>query len=82
MAKKRERNRRLKEVAAPETCFFCDEGKDPTIKEHGDLEKFLSERGKILAKERSGLCSTHQRKLSLAIKQARYLGLLPYTPSI
>jgi small subunit ribosomal protein S18 len=42
------------------------------------LSRFLTERGKILPRRLSGISSRHQRQLSVAIKRARYLALLPY----
>jgi small subunit ribosomal protein S18 len=42
------------------------------------LQRFLTERGKILPARLSGITSRHQRQLSVAIKRARYLALLPY----
>jgi small subunit ribosomal protein S18 len=42
------------------------------------LRKFISERGKILPRRRTGTCAKYQRPLSKAIKQARYMALLPY----
>jgi small subunit ribosomal protein S18 len=42
------------------------------------LSRFLSERGKILPRRLSGVSARHQRQLSVAIKRARYLALLPY----
>ena len=42
------------------------------------LSRFISERGKILPRRLSGLTARHQRQLSVAIKRARYLALLPY----
>lgn len=42
------------------------------------LSRFLTERGKILPRRLSGVSSRHQRQLSVAIKRARYLALLPY----
>jgi len=42
------------------------------------LSRFISERGKILPRRLSGLSARHQRQLSVAIKRARYLALLPY----
>ncbi|MDR2724401.1 MAG: 30S ribosomal protein S18 [Holosporaceae bacterium] len=47
--------------------------KDPRI-----LQKFTSERGKIMPSRISAVSAKHQRKLALAIKRARYLALLPY----
>jgi small subunit ribosomal protein S18 len=42
------------------------------------LRKFVSERGKILPRRRTGTSAKYQRPLALAIKQARFLALLPY----
>ena len=43
------------------------------------LKRFISERGKILPRRISGVCAKHQRKLTVAIKRARAIALLPYT---
>lgn len=43
------------------------------------LKKFISERGKILPRRRTGTCAKYQRPLARAIKHARYLALLPYS---
>ncbi len=42
------------------------------------LKKFLNPNGKILSHKRTGVTSKNQRKLSLAIKHARFMGLLPF----
>ena len=42
------------------------------------LSRFLTERGKILPRRLSGISARHQRQMSVAIKRARYLALLPY----
>ncbi len=42
------------------------------------LKKFLSVRGKIIARSKTGLCAKHQRVVTRAIKRARYVALLPY----
>ena len=42
------------------------------------LSRFISERGKILPRRLSGVSARHQRQLSVAIKRARFLALLPY----
>lgn len=59
-------------------CFFCEGKKDPSISETSDLSKFLSERGKIIPRSRSGLCAKHQRALGKNIKHARHLALLSF----
>ncbi len=62
-------------------CVFC---KDPNRKidyKNGDmLRRYLTERGKIRPRRKIGTCARHQRQLSLAIKRARHLALLPYAP--
>lgn len=62
-------------------CAFC---KDPNRKidyKNGDmLRRYLTERGKIRPRRKIGTCARHQRMLSLAIKRARHLALLPYAP--
>ena len=43
------------------------------------LRRFVTERGKILPRRMSGNCAKHQRQLSIAIKRARHIALLPYS---
>ena len=58
-------------------CYFCQRNiKDIDFKESQLLRNFISGSGKIKAKKRTGICSSHQRKLARAIKRARYLALL------
>ena len=62
-------------------CFFCSQGaKDIDYKDAELLKRFLSLQAKIIPSRISGVCAKHQRKLKKAIKQARYLGFLPYIP--
>ncbi|MCH8741599.1 30S ribosomal protein S18 [Patescibacteria group bacterium] len=62
-------------------CYFCKKNiKEIDFKDTELLKKFISGLAKIRAKKRTGVCSSHQRKLSQAIKRARYLGILLYTP--
>lgn len=68
--------RRTREVKGE--CFFCKEKKTPDFLEYEILARFTSERGKIIARARSGACAKHQRKLTGEIKRARFLGFLPY----
>lgn len=60
-------------------CFFCSEKVLPSYTDTVSLRKFLSTRGKIVPKLRSGICSKHQRVLTREIKHARHLALLPFT---
>lgn len=60
-------------------CRFCIEKlKSVDYKDTKRIERFVSDRGKILSRKILGVCAKHQRKLSMAIKRARYLALLPY----
>ena len=51
---------------------------EPAFAEVEPLQKFLTERGKIVARARNGLCAKHQRHLTTEIKRARFLALLPF----
>ena len=59
-------------------CVFC--GKDNVIdyKDTAKLKKYVSERGKILPRRITGTCAKHQRTLTVAIKRARHVALMPY----
>ena len=72
-AKRRGGVRRRKKV-----CVFC--GKDNVIdyKDTNKLKRYVSERGKILPRRITGNCAKHQRALTVAIKRARRLALMPY----
>ena len=47
-------------------------------KDTAKLKRFTSERGKILPRRTTGTCAAHQRQLTVAIKRARQIALLPY----
>lgn len=59
-------------------CYFTKYGTEPDYKDVETLQKFLSNRMKILPREKTGLTAKNQRKLCKHIKYARYLALLPY----
>ncbi len=64
---------------AAKTCAICESGvRVVDFKDELTLQRFLTERGKILPARLSGTCARHQRQLSTAIKRARELALLPY----
>jgi small subunit ribosomal protein S18 len=63
-------------------CLFCKEEISPDYKDVVALRKFTTDRGKIVARARSGVCFKHQRLLSSAVKRSRYMGLLPFTVSV
>ncbi len=63
-------------------CYFCQEKKEPDYKDIADLEKFTTDRGRVIGRNDSGLCQKHQRHLTKAIKRARFLALLPFTVQV
>ena len=71
--KRRGGSRRRKKV-----CVFY--GKDNVIdyKDTAKLKRYISERGKILPRRITGNCAKHQRALTVAIKRARHVALMPY----
>lgn len=61
-------------------CPFCsDKATGIDYKDVNRLRKFVSERGKILPRRVSGCCAAHQRELTIAIKRARHVALMPFT---
>lgn len=61
-------------------CSFCvDKVQVIDYKDIARLRKYVSERGKILSRRTTGTCARHQRALTVAIKRARTIALLPYT---
>lgn len=65
----------------PKVCPFCAGGVgDIDYKDVEVLQRFLSSTGKIRSRQRTGVCAKHQRRLRTALKRARHLALLPFTP--
>ena len=60
-------------------CAFCVEKGEIDYKDLAKLRKFTSDRAKILPRRVTGTCARHQRELTVAIKRARQVALLPYT---
>lgn len=70
-----------REIRRPrrKVCSFCA---DKTIIDYKDskrLKRYITERGKILPRRVTNCCAGHQRELTIAIKRARQIALLPYT---
>ncbi len=60
-------------------CQFCaDKTESIDYKDVDTLKKYVTERGKILPKRITGTCAMHQREVTMAIKRARIVALLPY----
>jgi small subunit ribosomal protein S18 len=63
-------------------CSFCaSRTKVIDYKDTALLSRFISDRGKIEPRRRTGTCNRHQHALALAIKQARHVALLPFVPA-
>src|SRR6266702_1362535 len=60
-------------------CAFCvDKAQKIDFKEVGRIRRYISDRGKIDPRRKSGTCAKHQRMLTAALKRARHMALLPY----
>lgn len=66
--------------ARKKVCTFCVDSSDNIdYKDITKLRKYVTERGKILPRRISGTCAKHQRELTVAVKRARNIALLPFT---
>ena len=63
-------------------CEYCKDKKEPNFKEPSSMNRFITERGKIVSRAKTGTCATHQRKLTTSIKRARILALLPFATRV
>jgi len=73
---KRDRSRRPRK----KVCSFCvDKVEQIDYKDVAKLRRYITERGKILPRRISGNCAKHQRQVTVAIKRARNIALLPFT---
>ena len=73
---RRDRGRRPRK----KVCSFCVDKVDHIdYKDVAKLRRFVTERGKILPRRISGNCAKHQRQVTVAIKRARNIALLPFT---
>jgi small subunit ribosomal protein S18 len=68
--------KRIRPVAR--NCHFCDNKMEPDYKDVTLLGRYLTERGKLLGRNRTGICSKHQRAMENAVKLARHVAFLPF----
>ncbi|MFU0833794.1 MAG: 30S ribosomal protein S18 [Oscillospiraceae bacterium] len=74
------RERRNGRKGRRKVCSFCVDKVDTIdYKDVAKLRRFISERAKILPRRVTGTCAHHQRELTVAIKRARHLALLPFS---
>lgn len=78
MAKKKFKKQIQKERPISTKCLFCETKTIPSYKEYVTLAKFISDRGRIYSRERTGVCAKHQRSLAQEVQKARFLALLPF----
>jgi small subunit ribosomal protein S18 len=82
MTRRARREGRGRYVPKRKVCAFCA-GKVDFIdyKDPAKLRRYISDRAKIEPRHKTGTCAKHQRALAVAIKRARHLALLPFTPA-
>ncbi|MBO5319693.1 MAG: 30S ribosomal protein S18 [Ruminococcus sp.] len=75
----KERNSRPAKKLRKKVCMFCADRIDRIdYKDLAKLRKCMTERAKILPRRVTGTCAFHQRELTVAVKRARHIALLPY----
>jgi len=80
IGRKEGRKTKRKLYVRKKVCRFCaDATLQINYKDPRQLRYFITERGKIIPRRISGNCAKHQRKITLAVKRARHLALMPYT---
>ena len=73
-------DRPMRDKRRRKVCQFCvDKISHIDYKDIGKLRKFTSDRGKILPRRMTGTCAMHQRELTIAIKRARHIAMLPFS---
>lgn len=71
--------RPIRRPSRRKVCNFCVEKTEYIdYKDIAKLKKYITEKGKIIPRRMSGVCSKHQRELAVAIKRARVMALLPF----
>lgn len=60
------------------SCYFCASERKIDYKDINTLQRYITDRGKIVPRRITGNCAKHQRVITKAIKRARAIALLPY----
>ena len=80
MAEERRNDRPRGRRPKRKVCSLCVDKVDYIdYKDVAKLRRYVTERAKILPRRISGCCAKHQRQLTVAIKRARQIALMPYT---
>ena len=74
--------KRKRIIKVAKNCPFCKEDTEPSYKDVAILSRYISERARIIGRDRSGICAKHQRRIAREIKRARHLGLLPFVSGL
>jgi len=74
--------RRFTRPRPPIESKFSGSAEMPSYKDYEELRQFLTDRAKLVGRDRSGLTAKQQRHLALAVKRARHLGLLPFQAKV
>ena len=74
--RKQNRKRIIRPIS--NTCGYCDNNTNPDYKEVSALKTYVTNRGKLLGRPRTGLCQKHPRQLTIAVKRARHLAKIPF----
>ena len=72
------RKKTVRKIRVATNCEFCKGNAQPSYQDVVSMTKYMNERGRIVGRDRTGVCAKHQRHLSVAIKRARHLGLMPF----
>ncbi len=79
MASKKRIKKKSGKFGRKKKCRFCaNPSLEISYKNEKLLERFVSDRGKIVARRVTGNCAKHQRRVANAIKVARFLAIIPY----
>ncbi|MBD0290429.1 MAG: 30S ribosomal protein S18 [Thermoleophilia bacterium] len=78
-AKAQPRRRPAQGGGRRKSCYFCKEKiEEVDYKNHNQLRRYISEKGKIRSRRITGACRRHQEQIAVAVKRAREMALLPY----
>ncbi|MEZ7891509.1 MAG: 30S ribosomal protein S18 [Candidatus Wallbacteria bacterium] len=79
MSNQRPEKKKMMRTPRSKVCFFCKDGIDYVdYKDINKLRKLVNDRGKILPRRATGNCALHQRMVTVSIKRAREIALLPF----
>ena len=71
--------RRRTQVRTARVCAFCvDKVKEIDYKQTDTLKRYITDRGQIRPRRKTGLCAKHQRRIAESVKRARFMALLPF----